>query len=201
MTKTAGQIAKPTHKIVGPDGTEFFLIKQTRNTLRIKCLIDLPNHVDITQAGTVSEGWGPSAADAVMMGRWIGPIVFHFSGKAVDTLPDGTHCVEVNPDVSDYDYQTDVIWSGWGNGAMQDIALVRAGLPRSLPITRAKREKVRLAMESHRAALADGLYRIDEIGDEVRAEFLKDADRVLSYLNFLDSIPDLPERQRRAVAA
>ena len=92
----SAKLSKPTHKVVGPDGTEYFLIRHTRNTLRIRILFDAPNWVDTTPKGSISEGWGPSAADAIMMGRWEGPIRHHFTQGAVDMLPEGTRCIEIN---------------------------------------------------------------------------------------------------------
>lgn len=198
--KAAGKLSNPTHKVVGPDGTEYFLIRHTRNTLRIKVLYDAPNWVDVTPAGTVSVGWGPSAADAVMMGRWTSPLIYHFTAGALDLLPDGTRCVEVAPEPSDYDYRSDVIWSGWSEPGDVSMGLRRAGLTQT-PLFRPQLDAARPIVEAHRQALIDGSCRADEIDDALRAEFLIDADRALAYLDFMDSVPELATRPRKAVAA
>ncbi|USN14375.1 hypothetical protein KABACHOK_05620 [Brevundimonas phage vB_BpoS-Kabachok] len=91
----SAKLSKPTHKIVGPDGTEYFLIRRTENTVRIKILYDAPNWVDITPKGSVSKGWGTAAADAIERGDYEGPIRFHFTQAALDLLPEGTRCVPV----------------------------------------------------------------------------------------------------------
>lgn len=200
MLKTAqGKLSNPTHKVVGPDGTEFFLIRHTRNTLRIKILFDAPNWVDTTPSGTVSQGWGPSAADGVLMGNWIAPLRFHFTSGALDLLPDGTRCIEVNPEPSDFNYRSDVIWSGWGASRFPDVAFRRADI-RTTPVFRAELDAARPVMEAHRQALIDGTFRADEIDDALRAEFLTDADRALAYLDFMDTVPDLATRPRKVAA-
>ena len=224
----SAKLTNPTHKVVGPDGTEYFLIALRGRTLRIRILFDAPNWADTTPAGSISTGWGPTAADDVMMGRWIGPLRHHFTQGALDLLPDGTHCVEVNPAVSSLDYKTDVIWRGWGERGVNTVALRRASANTyagSLPVTRLEVDKARAAVEAHRAALLDGTYRrmdgpmvlntapetggyrptyVQAEGSPVPAdllgEFVADADLMLSYLDFLDSIPPLPERPRERPA-
>ena len=199
MPKTTGALT-PTHKIVGPDGTDYFLIRQTRNTVRIKIMFAAAGFA----AGEVSKGWGPSAADDIMMGRWIGPVRFHF-GAAVDALPDGAHCVEVAPEASTHDYMTAVVWSGWGEAGMtgyRDVALRRAGLPNfgsmlGLPVTPAQVEAVRPAIVAQIAALKDGSYRYrgEPAPASARDEFIMTAEVTLRYLDFVAAL-NLPERPR-----
>lgn len=191
----SAKLTKPTHKIVGPDGTEYFLIRRSRNTLRIKVLFDVPNWIDVTPAGSVSQGFGPSAADGVMMGNWIGPLIHHFTTGALDKLPDGTRCVEVDPAPSSHDYRSDVIWSGWGESHFPGIAFVRAGI-RDTPVLRAELDAARPRLTAHRQALIDGELISERERPEVRAEFLADADRALAYLDFMDTVPDLATRPR-----
>lgn len=224
-------LSNPTHKVVGPDGTEYFLIRLKGARLRIRVLYDAPNFVDITPAGSVSEGWGPSAADGVLMGSWIGPLAHHFAGAALESLPDGTHCVEVGDNVSRFDYQTDIIWRGWGAVRFdsRNVALRRSGINcgrygrQGLPVTRPQIAEARAALIAHRHALTSGTYRrsdgpmipvpaptpggprfVQGVGTPVPAdllpEFLADADHVLAYLNFLESIPPLPQRSRPVAA-
>ncbi|USN15881.1 hypothetical protein PAPPERLAPAPP_01390 [Brevundimonas phage vB_BpoS-Papperlapapp] len=195
----SAKLSKPTHKIVGPDGTEYFLIQHTTNTLRIKILYDAPNWVDVTPAGSVSTGRGTAAADGVMMGNWIGPLIHHFTGAALDKLPDGTRCVEVDPAPSFSDYRSDVIWSGWGSGYQPDIAFVRAGL-REAPTLRAELDAARPLLVAHRQRLVAGEILSPREKPEVYAEFLSDADRALAYLDFMDTVPDLATRPRKVAA-
>lgn len=197
----SAKLPAPTHKIVGPDGTDYFLIRRTRNTVRIKILYDAPNWVDTTPAGSVSRGWGPSAADAIMSGNWTGPLIHHFTSAALDLLPDGTRCVEVDPEPSAYDYRSEVIWSGWKDGGYRpDIAFVRVGL-REAPLFRDERLAARPLVEAHRQALLDGTFLASNETPETKAEFLADADRALAYLDFMDTVPDLARRPRKVYAA
>ena len=196
----SAKLPAPTHKVVGPDGAEYFLIRCTRNTVRIKILFDAPNWVDTTPAGSVSRGWGPSAADAIRAGNCTGPLIHHFTSAALDLLPDGTRCVEVEPEPSAYDYRTDVIWSGWeGGGYRPDIAFVRVGL-RETPLFRPERAAARPLIEAHRQALRDGTF-LPEATPEAQAEFLADAERALAYLDFMDTVPELAQRPRKVYAA
>jgi len=225
----SAKLSNPTHKVVGPDGTEYFHIRRKGARLRIRILFDCPNWVDITPAGSVSEGWGPSGSDDILMGRWTGILGHHFTSAFVDLLPDGTHCVEVNPEPSaTFTYQTDVLWSGWkGQPGRRhgDIGFIRAKANRggyTLPVTRPHREAARPLVEAHLAALLDGSFRREDgpmilntapvvpgqyrptyvrgegtpVPADILPEFIADAERALAYLDFLDSIPDLPERPR-----
>lgn len=217
------KLSNPTHKVVGPDGTELFLIKHTRQRLRIRILFDAA----WVSAGQVSEGYGPSAADDVMMGRWIGPLRFHF-GAIIDSLPDGTHCVEIGrTEPSLYDYSTDIIWSGWeGAGYFRESGFTRASGERGrrdLPVTRPQRDKARAQVTAHLDALLDGTYRRDDgpmventapkvpgvsyyptyvkgegtpVPLDILPSFIADAERARAYLDFLDTLPDMPERDR-----
>lgn len=224
----SAKLTNPTHKVVGPDGTEYFLIALRGRTLRIRILFDAPNWAGVTPAGSISTGWGPSAADDILMGRWIGPLIHHFTSGAIDLLPDGTHCVEINPAVSSFDYRTAVIWRGWGEAGPNAVALRRANAERSatdLPVTRLEVDKARAAVEAHRAALLDGTYRRMDgpmvlntapktggyyptyvqgegtpVPAELLAEFVADADLMLAYLDFMASIPPMPERPRERPA-
>lgn len=220
------KLSNPTHRIVGPDGTEYFLIRRKGNSLRIRILFAAPNWVDTTPAGSVSEGWGPSGADDILMGRWTGILAHHFTNAAIEALPDGAHCEEINPEPSPHDYETQVLWSGW-TGRDGQVAFRRAKANRgayTLPVTRPQREAARPLLEAHLAALRDGSYRRADgpmvpnpappepgkyhptyvqaegtsVPPDLLPEFIADAERALAYLDFLDSIPDLPERPRRA---
>lgn len=223
MSNREPALSNPTHKVVGPDGTEYFLIRQSRNTLRIKILFSTVDYIK----GYVSEGHGPSAADAVMMGAWVGPLRFHF-GAAIDCLPYGAHCVEIAREgASLYDYQTDVI----APTSPSSAPLRRAGLNvgrygrGELPVTRPQIAEVRVAMWTHRRDLLNGTYRRDDgpmtlnvapvidpaadrptyvrtpgtpVPDALLAEFVADVDAMVDYLDFLMTLPPMPERDRTA---
>jgi hypothetical protein len=222
-------LTNPSHKVVGPDGAEYFLIRKKGARLRIKILFSTPDF----QAGEVSEGWGPSAADGVMMGAWIGPLRHHF-GRALDVLPDGTHCVEIGREAGEaslYDYQTDILRKG---GDVSNVALRRAGVNvgrygrAGLPVTRPQIAEAREALGRHRVDLLNGTYRRDDgpmilnetpvidpaayrptyvrapgspVPADLLAEFVADVDSLVEYLDFLMTLPPLPERPRTAPAS
>lgn len=216
----SAKLTNPTHEVVGPDGTVYLTIRIKGARLRARIHFDAPNWVDITTKGSVSEGWGPSGADAVLMGRWSGILRHHFASAAIDALPDGTYCREINPDPSDYPYQTEIVWSGWEKDS--SIAFNRANV-RGLPVTRAQRDAARPVMEVHLASLLDGTYRRDDgpmilndappstgyrptyvrgegspVPADILPEFIDDARHALAYLDFLDTLPDMPIRPRKA---
>lgn len=223
MSNREPALSNPTHKVVGPDGTEYFLIRHTRNKLRIKILFSTVHYMK----GYVSEGFGPSASDAVMMGSWIGPLRHHF-GEAVDCLPFGAHCVEIGREgASLYDYQTQVIAPAYPS----NVALRRAGLNvgrygrAELPVTRPQIDEAYRALGAHRAALLDGTFRRSDgpsrlndtpvidaaayrptyvydqgtrVPDDLLAEFVADVDAMVEYLDFLMTLPPMPQRDRTA---
>lgn len=190
----SAKLTNPTHKIVGPDGTEYFLIRKKGARLRIRILYEAPNWSGTTPAGSVSEGWGPTGADHLASGQWIGILAHHFTYGALEMLPDGTHCVETTP--SGY-FRSQVIWSGWGDERYPEVGFSRAGCRTGcyrLPCTRAERDHARPLVEAHLAALLDGTYRRDD-GTPAPADafdsFVEDARRAIAYLDFLDSVPAL----------
>lgn len=207
----SAKLSKPTHKIVGPDGvTEYFLISVRGANLRIRILYDAPNWVDTTPKGSISTGYGPSGADDITMGRWTGILAYHFTSGAIDLLPDGAHCVEVNPAASTHDYQTQILWSGWeaaGMASYPAVSLARAkgsnyGSMHGLPVTRPQVADARARMLDHLELLRSGEYRNhgEAYTPEVLAEFIRNAKTTLAYCDFLDSIAPMPERPRERPA-
>ncbi|UTC29797.1 hypothetical protein BAJUN_01670 [Bajunvirus bajun] len=224
--KPAAALTNPSHKVVGPDGTEFFLIRRKGARLRIKILFAANGFA----AGEVSEGWGPTGADDVLMGHWTGPLGFHFGYNVIRQLPQGTHCVEIGRETGEaslHDYQTDILY----NGEVTNFPLVRAGFNvgrfgrKGLPVTRPQIAEARAVTLAHKAALIDGTYRRDDgpmikntapddggyrptyvraegspVPADLLAEFVADCDRLLAYLDFLETLPPLPERPRTSPA-
>lgn len=156
------RLTNPTHRVVGPDGeTEYFLIRVKGSTTRIRILFETPD----APAGSVSEGWGPSAAGAIEGGRWPSVIIHHFGGFTLDMLPEGSHLREIvgadRPSL--YDFQTAILYRGWSDDQRRypEVALSRAtgNTSARLPVTRPEIAKARVAVEAHLAALLDGSFR------------------------------------------
>ena len=76
---------KATHRLQTELGAVVADIRLTRNTIRVHCYHPKAKEYN----------WGPSAADDVMMGRWIGPMRYILGSAIVDAWPESTHLVTV----------------------------------------------------------------------------------------------------------
>lgn len=183
-------LTNPTHLVVDRAGKTLVSIKHTRNTVTMRLEVALAGE----PAGSIAAGWGPSGADGVMMGRFVGYLGFLFGFDVATALPEGARLIEFGAKeiaaraASTFRFRGEV-YSTLIKGAT--MGLFRATGAEHWPTNHAELVAAKQAAHDHVQALTEGTFRAGEINQALRRVFLPDAFDLINYLN-LFSFP-IPE--------